>query len=108
MLTTHIRLLVYYDANNDRQPGPGEGIANVSVLAVDGQGQRIARVFTNAQGEAIFNLTSETIARVIVPFVPGWSARVRAGETNDDIVLGLPAVRLPVFLPVQNRPANEE
>ena len=105
---THIRLLVYYDANNDRQPGPGEGIANVSVLAVDAQGQRIARVFTNSQGEAIFNLNSETIARVIVPFVPGWSARVRVGETNNDIVLGLPAVRLPVFLPVQNRAASEE
>jgi hypothetical protein len=105
---THIRLLVYYDANNDRQPGPGEGIANVSVLAVDAQGQRIARIFTNAQGEAIFNLTSEAVARVIVPFVPGWSARVRVGETNDDIVLGLPAVRLPVFLPVQNRPTGEE
>jgi hypothetical protein len=106
--TTHIRLLVYYDANNDRQPGPGEGIANVSVLAVDAQGQRMGQVFTNAQGEAIFNLTSETIARVIVPFVPGWSARVRAGESNNDIVLGLPAVRLPVFLPVQNQTAGEE
>ena len=105
---TPIRLLVYYDANNDRQPGPGEGIANVSVLAVDAQGQRLARVFTNAQGEAIFNLTSETVARVIVPFVPGWSARVRVGEANNDIVLGLPAVRLPIFLPVQNRPSSEE
>ncbi len=105
---THIRLLVYYDANNDRQPEPGEGIANVSVLAVDAQGQRIARLFTNIQGEAIFNLTSETVARVIVPFVPGWSARVRTGEANNDIVLGLPAVRLPIFLPVQNRPNSEE
>jgi hypothetical protein len=100
---TPIRLLVYYDANNDRQPGPGEGIANVSVLAVDTQGQRIARIFTNAQGEAIFNLTNEAVARVIVPFVPGWSERVRVGEPNNDIVLGLPAVRLPVFLPVQNQ-----
>ena len=101
--TTHISLLVYYDANNDRQPGPGEGIANVSVLAVDAQGQRIARIFTNAQGEAIFNLASETIARVIVPFVPGWSEKIRTGEINNDIVLGLPAVRLPIFLPVQNQ-----
>lgn len=104
---THIRLLVYYDANNDRQPGPGEGIANVSVLAVDGLGQRIARVFTNVQGEAVFNLASDAVARVIVPFVPGWSARVRAGEANSDIVLGLPAVRLPVFLPVQQRVESE-
>lgn len=105
---TRIRLLVYYDANNDRQPGPGEGIANVSVLAVDAQGQRLARVFTNAQGEAIFNLTGATVARVIVPFVPGWSARVRVGEANNDIVLGLPAVRLPIFLPVNNRANSEE
>lgn len=105
---THIRLLVYYDANNDRQPGPGEGIPNVSVLAVDARGQRLARVFTNAQGEAVFNLTSRSIARVIVPFVPGWSARVRAGEANDEIVLGLPAVRLPVFLPIQNLTVEEE
>jgi hypothetical protein len=99
--TTQIRLLVYYDANNDRQPGPGEGIANVSVLAVNSQGQPIARVFTNAQGEAVFNLAGDGVARVIVPFVPGWSARVRVGEANNDIVLGLPAVRLPLFLPVE-------
>lgn len=105
---TRIRLLVYYDANNDRQPGLGEGIANVSVVAVDAQGQRIARVFTNSQGEAVFHLTSETVARVMVPFVPGWSARVRVGEMDNEIVLGLPAVRLPIFLPVQSRVNSEE
>jgi hypothetical protein len=98
--TTGIRLLVYYDANNDRQPGPGEGVANVSVLAVNSQGQPLARVFTNAQGEAVFNLTSDNVARIIVPFVPGWSARVRIGDAHNDITLGLPAVRLPIFFPV--------
>ncbi len=105
---TQVRLLVYYDANNDRSPGPGEGVANVSVLAVDAQGQRIARAFTNAQGEAVFHLSSDAVTRIIVPFVPGWSARVRAGEVNEGIVLGLPAVRLPVFLPVADRPVDEE
>ena len=104
---TTIRLLVYYDANNDRQPGPGEGIANVSALAVDSRGQRLAQVFTNTQGEALFHLTSEAVARVIVPYVPGWSARVRVGEVNNEIVLGLPAVRLPIFIPVQNQPNSE-
>lgn len=108
LVPTTIRLLVYYDANNDRQPGPGEGIANVSVLAVSAQGQRIARVFTNAQGEATFSLSSGAVARIIVPFVPGWSARIRAGETNNDIILGLPAVRLPIFLPVRHFPTSEE
>lgn len=106
--TTTIRLLVYYDANNDRQPGPGEGVANVSVLAVDAQGQQLVRIFTNAQGEAIFNLNGDSLSRVMVPFVPGWSARVRVGEMNNDIVLGLPAVRLPVFLPVQTLVNREE
>ncbi len=104
---TTIRLLVYYDANNDRQPGPGEGIANVSALAVDSRGQQLVQVFTNAQGEALFNLTNEAVARVIVPYVPGWSARVRVGEVNNEIVLGLPAVRLPIFIPVQNQPDSE-
>ncbi|MCB8975803.1 MAG: hypothetical protein H6657_00040 [Ardenticatenaceae bacterium] len=105
---TRIRLLIYYDANNDRQPGPGEGVANVSVLAVDAQGQRLAQVFTNLQGEVIFELATEQVAQLIVPFVPGWSARVRAGELNNDIVLGLPAVRLPIFLPVQAQTSVEE
>ncbi|NLF65310.1 MAG: hypothetical protein GX579_12005 [Chloroflexi bacterium] len=100
---TTIRLLVYYDANNDRAPGPGEGIPNVSVLAVDALGQRLAQTFTNTQGEAAFSLhdrDAAAVARIIVPFVPAWSARVRAGEVNDGMVLGLPAVRLPVFFPV--------
>lgn len=107
-VTTPIRLLVYYDANNDRQPSPNEGVANVSVVAVDGQGQRLAQLFTNRQGEAIFNLTSAAVSRIIVPFVPGWSARVRVGEANHGIVLGLPAVRLPIFLPVQELRGEEE
>jgi hypothetical protein len=97
--TTHIRLLIYYDANNDRQPSPGEGVANVSVVAVNAQGQRIARVFTNAQGEAIFNLSTTEVNRVVVPFVSSWFAQVRVGEVNQ-VVLGLPAVRIPIFIPI--------
>jgi hypothetical protein len=97
--TTHIRLLIYYDANNDRQPSPGEGVANVSVVAVNAQGQRIARVFTNAQGEAIFNLSTTEVHRVVVPFVSSWFAQVRVGEVNQ-VVLGLPAVRIPIFIPI--------
>jgi hypothetical protein len=104
---TVIRLLIYYDADNDRAPGPGEGIPDVSVLVVDAQGQQLARIFTNAQGEAAVNVMQQTAARLIVPFVPGWSAEVRVGETNE-ITLGLPAVRLPIFFPVADAPAGEE
>lgn len=100
--STHVHLLIYYDANNDRAPGPGEGVPDVSVLAVDAQGQRLARIFTNAEGEATFNLDGTDLERILVPFVPGWSARIRAGQINDNLVLGLPAVRLPIFVPVMN------
>lgn len=91
-----IRLIVYYDSNNDQNPSPGEGIPHVSVLAVDTHGQRIARVFTDLQGEAIFNTTADNIDRLVVPFVSAWSVRVQPGQPES---LGLPAVRIPVFLP---------
>lgn len=92
-----IRLIVYYDSNNDQNPSPGEGIPHVSVLAVDAHGQRLARVFTDLQGEAIFNTTADNIDRLAVPFVSAWSVRVQPGQPES---LGLPAVRIPVFLPV--------
>ena len=98
--TTSVRLLIYYDANNDKQPSPGEGVPNVSVVAVNKRGGQLARVFTNAQGEAVFNLVSADVERIIVPFVPSWFSTVRIGEEND-ITLGLPAVRIPVFIPVR-------
>ncbi len=104
---TTARVLIYYDANNNRQPEPGEGVANVSVLAVDGQGQRLARSFTSPQGEATFALTDALFERVVTPFVSAWSARIRPGLVNEDIILGLPAVRLPVFLPVEGVGSRE-
>jgi hypothetical protein len=103
---TPVRLLVYYDANNDRQASVGEGIANVLVLATDKLGQVMMTVFTNLQGEAVFNVTDTTITRLVVPFVPGWNTQIRQGQANE-LSLGLPAVRLPVFWPVQNRVAEE-
>lgn len=99
---TAVRLIIYYDANNDRLPSPGEGVPNVSVLAVDVNGQRLARVFTNEQGEASFHITAATIDRLVVPFVSGWSAKVNTAQNSGqvELSLGLPAVRLPIFLPL--------
>jgi hypothetical protein len=76
------------------------------VLATDKLGQVVMTVFTNSQGEAVFNVTDPSTTRLVVPFVPGWSTQIRQGQANE-LILGLPAVRLPVFLPVQNRVAEE-
>jgi hypothetical protein len=100
---TSARVQVYYDANNNRRPDSGEGVPDVSVLAVDSQGQQLVRSFTNLQGEALFRLSDAPIDRVVTPFVSFWSARVRPGMVNEEISLGLPAVRLPVFLPEGER-----
>jgi hypothetical protein len=99
-----IQLVVYYDSNNDQEPSPGEGIPTVSVLAVDANGQHLARVFTNAGGEAIFNTTDNRIDRLVVPFVSDWSVRVKPGQPES---LGLPAVQIPVFLPVAKTEDSE-
>lgn len=96
-IVQQIQLVVYYDSNNDQEPSPGEGIPTVSVLAIDANGQHLARVFTNAGGEAIFNTTDNRIDRLVVPFVSDWSVRVKPGQPES---LGLPAVQIPVFLPV--------
>lgn len=102
---TPVRLTVYYDLNGDRAPSPGEGIPNVSVLAVSAGGQRIAQVFTNLEGEAVFNATAD-IARLVVPFVSAWSATLSRSAATEtvNISLGLPAVRIPVFLPLTEVP----
>lgn len=96
-MVQQIQLVVYYDSNNDQDPSPGEGIPNVSVIAVDANGQHLARVFTNAGGEAIFNTTDNRIDRLVVPFVSDWSVTVKPGQPES---LGLPAVQIPVFLPI--------
>ena len=103
-VVVQIQLMVYYDSNNDQEPSPGEGIPYVSVLAVDANGQHLARVFTNAGGEAIFNTTDNRIDRLVVPFVSDWSVSVKPGQPES---LGLPAVQIPVFLPVAKTEESE-
>jgi hypothetical protein len=74
-----INLLVYYDANDDSQPGAGEGIAGVSAQAYDAStGQLLAQGFTSEQGDLEFTVASVGPVRVSVPFF-GFNQLV-AGE----------------------------
>ncbi|MDY7075749.1 MAG: hypothetical protein SXV54_02380 [Chloroflexota bacterium] len=74
-----IRLLVYYDGNDDRQPGAGEGIAGISAQAYEVvTNQLLAQDFTDEQGNLEFTVASSGPVRVRVPFF-GFSQLV-AGE----------------------------
>ena len=64
-----ISLLVYYDANDDRQPGAGEGIAGISAQAYEAAtNQLLAQGFTDDQGSLEFTVAAQGPVRVSVPF----------------------------------------
>lgn len=87
-----IRLLVYYDANNDRQPGAGEGIAGISAQAYEiATNQLLAQGFTDEQGNLEFTVKGP--ARLSVPFF-GFSQLV-ASEEGASIYLRVPPQALP-------------
>jgi hypothetical protein len=96
---TTIRIQVVYDLNANNQPDPDEGIANVSVRAVS-RNSVVGWALTDERGLASLTILGE-VDRVIVPFLSGWSRTVRLGEVNE-IVLPVPAVPLPVIMPVVN------
>ncbi len=92
-----ISLLVYFDANDDRQPGAGEGISGISVQAYEvATNQLLAQGFTDEQGNLEFTVASSGPARVSVPFF-GFSQLV-AGE-GASIYLRVPPQPLPEGAP---------
>jgi hypothetical protein len=74
-----IRLLIYHDANDDRQPGAGEGIAGISAQAYEvATNQLLAQGFTDEQGNLEFTVAAQGPVRVSVPYF-GFSQLV-SGE----------------------------
>jgi hypothetical protein len=71
-----IDLLVYYDANDDWQPGAGEGIAGVSAQAyAAATNQLLAQGFTDDRGHLEFTVAAQGPVRVSIPFL-GFSQLV--------------------------------
>lgn len=65
-----VDLLIYYDANNDRSPGAGEGIAGLLVLAFDtATGQQIAQGFTDELGHLQFTAAVQGAVRLSIPYL---------------------------------------
>ena len=75
-------MLVYLDANDDHQPGAGEGIAGVSVQAYEViTNQLLAQNFTDEQGNLEFTVAAQGAVRVNVPYL-GFSQLVTGEEAS--------------------------
>lgn len=63
-------VLVYYDGNQDGQPGAGEGIPGffVRVLSTE-DGTELARGYTDEQGRISFNVSTVGPVRALVPLL---------------------------------------
>jgi hypothetical protein len=84
-----INLLIYHDANDDHQPGAGEGIAGVSVQVYDViTNELLTQGYTDEQGNLPFTVMAQGSVRVRVPYL-GFSQLV-AGE-GASIYLRVPA-----------------
>ncbi len=65
-----VDFVVYYDANNDHEPGAGEGVAGLLVLAYDtATGEQIAQGFTDDLGHLQFTAAAQGAVRLSVPFL---------------------------------------
>lgn len=94
---TTIRIQVIYDLNANGAADPDEGIANVSVRAVS-HNAIVGWSLTDERGLATITILGE-VDRVLVPFLSGWNSEVEMGILNET-VLSIPAVPLPVVMPV--------
>jgi len=86
-----ITLLVYYDANDDRQSGAAEGIGGVSAQAYQAStNQILAQGFTDDRGHLEFTVAAQGPVRVSVPYL-GFSQLV-AGQGGSIFVRVAPVV----------------
>lgn len=92
-----VTLLIYYDANDDQQPGAGEGVVGISAQAHEATtNQLLAQGFTDSRGSLEFTVAAQGPVRVSVPFF-GFSQLV-AGE-GASIRLRVPFKPLPAETP---------
>jgi len=65
-----VDLLVYYDADGDRAPDPGEGVAGITVLAYDtATGKETTQGFTDESGRLRFTVAVQGRVRISIPYL---------------------------------------
>ena len=96
-IQTRIRVQVAYDLNDNNQADFNEGVAGVSVRVL-AQGKQVGAIVTDSSGVGEIQLTG-SVDTLSIPFL-GWQREIRIGQDNEASIL-LPAVTLPVFMPVE-------
>ncbi len=91
------RVLVYFDINQDGQPGAGEGIPGffVRTLSSDDSAE-LARGYTDEQGQLSFTVPTVGTVRVLVPLL-GFDRMVENTKPEVDIRISPPT--LPKTIP---------
>lgn len=92
-----VDLLVYYDTNDDRSPGAGEGVAGILVLAYDtATGEQIAQGFTDELGHLELTAAVQGTVRLSIPYL-GVSQLI--GSEGASIYVRIPPQALPDTIP---------
>jgi hypothetical protein len=92
-----IRLVLYYDADNDGSSSPSEGVGGMVVLLLDGStNQVVQHAHTDAYGAVVFtNATASQHLRISIPYL-AFSKRVAPGALED---VRVEALRIPSLIP---------
>jgi len=90
-------LLIYYDANDDRSPGAGEGVAGLLVLAYDtATSEQIAQGLTDDLGHLQFTAAVQDAVRLSIPYL---GVNYLVGSEGASIYVRIPPEPLPDAVP---------
>ncbi len=91
------RVLIYYDGNNDGQPGAGEGVPGFYVRVLSPtNGEELARGYTDDQGQVSFTVASVGTVRVLIPLL-GFDRLIEA--TQPEVTVRIAPPSLPDAIP---------
>ncbi len=90
-------LLIYYDANQDGQPGAGEGVSGFFARALSTtNGTELARGYTDEQGRISFSVPTVGPVRVLVPLL-GMDRYVDA--STPELIVRISPLPVPSTIP---------
>jgi hypothetical protein len=98
-----VELSVYYDENNNRAPDASEGVAGLSVRALNAQNNELlGQAFTDTAGHTRLTVAAPGEVRVSVPYL-GYNQAVRLpGKSHPEgtaLTIRLAPLRLPSLIP---------